>query len=59
MTIGEMRKSLIEAPGYSSQSWKEKVKKMKDSQVVAVYFSFLNRGAFNAKPKKSEQLSLF
>lgn len=55
-----MREKLANVPEYSaSKAWKEKVKKMKNSQVTAVYFSFLNRGVFNTKPIKSEQLSLF
>lgn len=60
MTIEQMREKLANVPEYSaSKAWKEKVKKMKNSQVTAVYFSFLNRGVFNTKPRKSEQLSLF
>ena len=59
MNVKGMREDLINAPGYSSKTWTEKVKKMEDRQIVAVYFSFLKRGLFENKPKTQEQLSLF
>ena len=39
---------------YSSPIWKDKVKKMPDKQVLAIYFSSCDRGAFD-KPKKSKK----
>lgn len=37
---------------YTSSSWAEKVKKMSDSQTIAIYFSFCASGKFDKnKPK--------
>lgn len=60
MTIKEMREKLVMTK-YDSPGWKKTVEGMKDRQVVAVYFSFLNRGVFEKKPERPayEQLRLF
>lgn len=42
MTNLQMRDWVLNA--YSSLSWKKKVEKMSDSQIVAVYRSLVNRG---------------
>lgn len=47
---------------YSSQTWKERVKHMSDDQVIAVYYSFCEKGKFNRfqgilpKPHKNEEV---
>lgn len=43
MAIWEMREAILKAYP-NSASWKEKVKKMSDSQVQAVYFRLLGKG---------------
>lgn len=50
MSVSQMRTYLI----YSSngKDWPDKVNRMSDSQVVAVYHSFLNRGKLKTKPPK-------
>lgn len=40
MTVNEMREKLKKA--YSSPNWEEKVDRMKDKQVIALYYKFLN-----------------
>ncbi|MBR6289204.1 MAG: hypothetical protein IKR19_07715 [Acholeplasmatales bacterium] len=41
MTIDEMR--FLISQEYNTVTWKEKVKRMPDNQVVAIYYSFQNR----------------
>ena len=66
MTNQEMRNAISDA--YEGRSWKAKVACMHDDQVIAIYYSFLERGEFN-KPKNKpvdkkapnivQQLSVF
>ena len=39
---------------YDGEAWKEKVRKMSDAQIFAIYCSFLERGMFDKKPKKEK-----
>ena len=41
MSVPDMRAAIAKV--YPGQSWKYKVAKMSDQQVMAVYFSFLRR----------------
>lgn len=50
LTVEGMR-DLIEDV-YEGPSWKEKVRRMADRQVMAIYFSFCEKGKFNKKPKE-------
>lgn len=42
MSVEQMRESILKA--YSTDSWKAKVKKMEESQVIAIYYKFLREG---------------
>lgn len=42
---------------YRGDKWKYKVKHMTDQQVIAIYFSFCEKGKFNKKPKQPEKLN--
>lgn len=45
MTTNEKRAAIARV--YSSESWQQKVKKMSDAQVVAIYRKFLADGKFD------------
>ena len=45
MTTNEKRAAIIRV--YSSESWQQKVAKMSDAQVVAIYRKFLADGKFD------------
>lgn len=49
MTIDQMRSYI--AGVYKGPFWKDKVSKMDEGQVVAIYYSFLERGVFDKKPE--------
>lgn len=40
---------------YPFLGWQEKVRKMKDNQVIAIYYKFLSEGKFDKKGKKKEK----
>lgn len=45
MTVEQMRVYILQSPKYAeSQSWRDKVMKMKDNQVIAIYYKFLKEG---------------
>lgn len=45
MTVEQMRVYISECSKYNkSQSWRDKVMKMKDNQVIAIYYKFLKEG---------------
>lgn len=46
MMISEMRKVLLNNTKYQGQAWKDKVKKMSDNQVIAVYLDLKRRKMF-------------
>lgn len=47
--VDQMRSAIFDV--YSGYSWKDRVRNMADNQVIAVYYSFRERGVFD-KPKK-------
>lgn len=49
MTVEEMRAAISELYGLG---WKWRVGRMSENQVIAVYFSCLERGAFDKKSTK-------
>ena len=68
MSIETMKGWVISA--YPYPQWKEKVRRMPDDQIIAIYYKLLRQGAFD-KPKekhnvdkesyayKAKQLSIF
>lgn len=52
MTVERMRAAILKV--YPNITWKEKVFRMRDNQVIAIYYNFLERGKFMEKPKKVE-----
>lgn len=48
MTVEQMRIDISSV--YSSVHWKDRVKRMTDEQVIAIYYDFVNRGKFDRKP---------
>lgn len=52
MTVERMRAAILKV--YPNVTWKEKVFRMHDNQVIAIYYNFLERGKFMEKPKKVE-----
>ena len=44
MSVQQMRAAIYEV--YSGRRWKIKVQNMSDAQVIAVYYSFLEKGKF-------------
>ena len=63
MTISQMRTQVANA--YDSFRWRDKVARMSDGQVTAIYFSFLKNGKFEKKKttkipgEKIHQMTLF
>ena len=65
MTVAGMRRELCKV--YNTDRWFNRVVKMPDNQVTAIYYSFLKRGKFNNPPssrrkaKKEEyhQMTIF
>ena len=51
LTIADMRETISKV--YSTKTWPYRVSIMPDSQVIAIYYSFLERGKFDA-PEKEE-----
>ena len=41
MDVKQMRKEVLKF--YSGQKWKDRVNKMNDDQVMAIYYSFIER----------------
>lgn len=62
MTIASMRKAISRV--YNSPRWFNRVAKMPDNQVIAIYYSFLEQGRFNrvdpkAISKEPHQITIF
>lgn len=68
VTVGFMRQKIAEV--YDTMNWRDKVSKMYDDQVIAVYYKLLKSGKLNTvqkieRPKtpehheKYEQLNMF
>lgn len=53
MDFKEMKKQVSNA--YPGMAWKQKVSKMKTSQIIAIYHSLQKRKAKDAKEKKFEE----
>lgn len=49
ISVDDMR--FLVSQVYKGDKWKYKVKHMTDRQVIALYFSFCEKGKFNKKPK--------
>lgn len=63
MDISWMRDRVKNVPKYAnSDSWRLKVDKMSDNQVIAIYHNFLERNMYRSKKKPKvtyEQLTLY
>ena len=68
LTVGFMRQKIAEV--YDTMNWRDKVSKMYDDQVIAIYYSLLRSGKLNTVQKierpiiqpskqKYEQLNMF
>lgn len=60
MDIYDMRAAIVSV--YPNATWKHRVSRMGDDQIVAIYYKFLKDGKFDKKPKKDTvkgQLSVF
>ena len=68
LTVGFMRQKIAEV--YDTMNWRDKVSKMYDDQVIAIYYSLLRNGKLNTVQKierpiiqpskqKYEQLNMF
>ena len=58
MNIDAMRMAIMHAPKYDSKGWHDKVTRMSDNQVIAVYRQFQRRDLFKkpkAEKKKKEE----
>ena len=53
MTVSQMRNRLGDV--YTAKTWQNRVKRMPDNQVIAVYYSFLERGKFDIPKKKKQE----
>lgn len=64
MGVEQMRDAIADV--YSGWKWKDRVARMPEDQVMAVYFKFQSRGMFEVKAKKEankpqevKQLTIF
>lgn len=57
MTVSEMRAAIIKI--YPNATWKFRVERMSDSQVIAIYYKFKEGGKFNKPKKDTNQLTVF
>lgn len=56
MELWRMREEIAKV--YSSQSWKQRVDRMSENQVIAVYHSFLEQGKFEkARRERTRKLN--
>ena len=56
MEIWQMREHLKKCPKYDNETWHKKVDAMHESQVIAVYKSFLNKDLFRPIAKKRKDI---
>lgn len=47
MEVWQMREKIAEV--YDGPAWRIKVSKMEDDQVIAIYYSFLEKGVFDGR----------
>ena len=52
--VEEMRSDISKV--YLNSSWKKKVARMPDNQVMAIYYSFLEKGKFGHVPKPNKSI---
>lgn len=57
MTIGEMRKVVADA--YPGKSWRYKVSRMSEAQVMAIYYSIRDRKEIAEAPPIPGQISIY
>ena len=63
MRIASMRKAIAKV--YNNKTWANKVAMMPDDQVIAIYFSFLEKGRFervdhkSVSEEKNHQITIF
>ena len=60
MDIYDMRAAITSV--YPNATWRDRVAKMYDDQVIAIYYKFLRDGKFDKKPRKDVvkgQISVF
>lgn len=50
ISVEQMRSAIFDV--YPGCSWKDRVRCMADNQVIAVYYSFCEKGKFDKKPAK-------
>lgn len=55
MDISWYRKRLMECPKYASATWSYKVSRMPNSQVLAVYHRFMEKGYFDKRKKEKKE----
>ena len=53
VTVQYMRSAISDV--YPSRNWREEVNVMPDNRVIAIYYSFLERGVFDKGPPKKLQ----
>lgn len=53
ISVDDMR--FLVSQVYKGDKWKYKVQHMTDRQVIALYFSFCEKGKFDKKPKPAAQ----
>ena len=65
MTVDDMRAAILRV--YPTVKWKQRVSRMYDVQVIAIYYSFCEKGKFDKPvkkqgspaPKRCTQLNFF
>jgi len=57
MDVAQMRKHILKM--YPGPRWSEKVALMKDSQVMAIYFSMKKKGQQPIKESKERQATIY
>lgn len=55
MTIQQMKNAIANV--YDTTSWRNKVERMYDAQIVAIYYNFSNRGILNKVMKSEKQVA--
>ena len=53
-SINSMREDVADA--YDGPSWKNRVWRMEDEQIIALWYSFKEKGKFNKKPIKAQKV---
>ena len=56
MSISVYDMRLLVSQVYKSDTWKNKVQRMPDRQIMAIYYSFCERGEFDKKTKQPEKV---